>query len=289
MLGTFGLLWTVAWTYGGVSAAGVLLAALFGRDRIDARRDGLTISRGYGAFRIRKDIPRASILSVYLTDRDNTLRIATPTGTVDVTRLGTDAERSDLASALTAHYGLNASTSARFLPDPWQDTEIAGQPRLSETWAAWRMLTALWLWVLMALLIPASLDLLSKPDGALQSWGAALVIVSVMVGIAALRMTFRRVSWRLEPGRIVEVHRWFGAVDVVRFTAGSLRIIEERDSDGDLMCRLLAVSIDTPPGEPQSARAEKQLHTSSDWMDIRALANWLSDRCGIPVEKPTAR
>src|SRR5262245_19337243 len=120
--GLFLIVWLTLWTFGGIAAGRELLRLLFGRDVFVTRSDGLEIQHHYGLFRTVKVLPRTELRRLYRLSPYAPLRVETTSGTVELTRVGTPAERTELEQALNSDFGLQAEAKSPLigaLPKGW--------------------------------------------------------------------------------------------------------------------------------------------------------------------------
>ena len=115
--------WLAFWTLGGVLAWRKVLRLLFGRDRIVLRPDAIVAQRGFGLFRVRREIPRERVRRFHRLEHGNVLTADTLNGGVELTRLGTADELEQVAAALNSDWKLDPDAPlAGVLPDGWSET-----------------------------------------------------------------------------------------------------------------------------------------------------------------------
>lgn len=290
--GLFLLFWVSFWTLGGVLAWRELLRLLFGRDRLLVRPDALEVIHGYGLFSTRRLIPREQLLRFYRPHPGNLLSAETTTGTVEISRLGTAGELDQLVAELNAEFKLSPQPIANgVLPDAWRELDSPEGDKILVQNPATRRKLALVMWVVTLILLPCALYLLSATRSQ-SSLGALAAIISAVTALAtwgAYHLTWCRNEWRLTHGRIVLQKRKRGRA-AATFEAATLQLREDKDSDGDLAYKLVAIQAGAPEFYPLSdaRHQEKTIWTSSsDPTDLRNLGRWLAGRCTMPLADRT--
>src|SRR5262245_63660346 len=102
MVGAFLLVWLSIWTLGGLAAGSELLRLLWGVDHINVDGRGLRVRWARGPFRIGRRFERSDIHRVSLSNRFEYLVLELGPRRVELSRLGTQAERREAAVALNS-------------------------------------------------------------------------------------------------------------------------------------------------------------------------------------------
>jgi hypothetical protein len=247
-VGCFLLVWLTFWTLGGILAIRELLRLLWAEDRLALDHETLTRTHRLGPFVFRRQLTRQEIRRVYL--QQTKLLALTGDGVVDLTDLGTPAERAEAATQLRAELDLPDDPGlpgCAALPAAWQ--EIVGprgesllvpnlRTRRQQALVVAIITTACW--TVAAALARASLR---EPT---------LWALTAMFGVAAIWLTRQTVwlrrgrkEWRLERGRLVWQRRL--GLDVAELAdARALELIESTDSDGDRHYELRAIELSAP-------------------------------------------
>jgi len=193
--------------------------------------------------------------------RRSRLAVETALGLVELSSLGTEAERASVETALRDVYRLDGSPGGTkrpgLLPTGW--TEVADQegwPILLKDPGA-RRAQARVAWMAAAAVSAIAAGTLRKiPER--PEWGALAAIVAGaagLIGYGAWRLTMTRCEWRIGSGRLTLRRRGpRGALDL--FEAVALEVTESADSDGDLWYTLDAVGA-PPVGIPPSPADRK--------------------------------
>ena len=119
-MGAFLLFWLAFWTLGGIAAIGALLQLLWAEDRIVAGDSGITLHWSRGPFHGKRDFPRDRVRAIGTGHRGRSLVLETDLERIELSRLGTDAERQDAAEAMRSMLKLSPSREAT-LPKGWEE------------------------------------------------------------------------------------------------------------------------------------------------------------------------
>ena len=291
----FLLIWLTLWTVGGIAALGELLRCLWSEDRVAVGPTGLRVTRWIGPFRSRREFPRDRLRRVSLAPRTAALALETDAATVELTRLGTRAEREELAAALRARLGLDAAgdaaRTAEGLPAGWSEVVTPeGECVLVADSAARRRQARVTAGAAM-ILGAAALWLVSRAVADLALAPLAAMAVAAAAGAAwgALWLWRGRMEWLLGSGRVVLRRRFGPAVREV-FTAHALELAISSDSDGDDWYALEALAAVEPEPEPSWRRPRASGKTRRrvaqvlrDPVAPRRLGAWLARRCDLPL------
>jgi hypothetical protein len=292
--GLFLLLWLSLWTLGGIAAARELLRLLFGRDRMLVRYDGVEIERSYGLLRSRRALRRDEIRRFYQSPTKTVLNIETTRGTIELTRLGTAEERTELAEALSAELKLPPEPETEgALPEGWCEILSPERDYVLVKDPAMRRKQAKATWIVCAVVSSIALYVISTVLQQPEMWGIALVLAAgaLLIAWGGVWLSFGRNEWRLDKGRIV-LQRRFGQNRTTRFEAVSLELDEDRSGEDGTSYLLSGVAANVP-AEPRSYKTGKHLRVihrqTEDAAEPRKLGQWLSERCQLSlVDRTTA-
>ncbi|MCU0224481.1 MAG: hypothetical protein MUF27_10520 [Acidobacteria bacterium] len=299
-LGAFLSVWLAFWTLGGVLAGRELLRLLWSEHRLIAGPRGLERRERIGPFVSRRLIPRGTPLRLYLLERPGALMADAAGERIELTRLGSPAEREELRRALATELVLpeepaEADEPAE-LPRGWElriDPE-GGRVLVRDLDARRKQAVTMAVLTALAGAGTTALAIASRTDdGALVP---AAMAAALTTGFAWLQFRLARthLEWRLESGRLALRRRGpAGATEL--FAAGSLEIAESRDDDGDAWYELVALA----PGaaaegaavtRPRSRRERRTvLREIHDPGAVRALGAWLARETQLPLADRTTR
>ncbi len=291
--GLFLLCWTAFWTFGGIMAWRELLRRLFGSDRLIARGDSLEVVHGYGLFSSRQTLPRDRLLRFYPpSPAGSGLAVETLDGVVPLARLGTPAQLAETAVAFNAEFKLSGKPSLDGnLPAGWRElTSPEGHPIYVQD-PATRQRLAIVLWVLFAPFFVSTTYLFQAMlgRGSLGALAAILAAFTALLGWGAWRLGARREEWVPGRGRITLDLRRRGHRESL-FTGDLLEIREDRDSDGDLGFKLVAVQSEArQQASLQTARKHEHViaSCSGDATELLSFGCLLARRCAIPLADRT--
>lgn len=286
--GLFLLVWLTLWTIGGLAAGRELLRLLFGRDRILAHHDGLEVEHRCGFLRSVQRVPRAEIRRFHRKPGSAALCVETTGGIIEVTRLGNQAARAELETALNAEFHVTAPPRPiGALPKGWCETMSPERDAVLVKDPVVRRQQARVMWIICGLLSIIPLYLLSAARERPELWGAVLFFLALTAAACwgAVWLRFGRSEWRLAPGRLL-LQRRFGGNLKPRFEAVALELSEDNSGDGGPTYALMAIAVGAPARPTHNYHTGKHRHTihsqSDDPTGPRNLGLWLNQRCQLP-------
>ncbi len=305
--GAFLLLWLALWTLGGIAAMGAVLRLLWSEDRLIAHAGGLTAVRFRGPFRRTREFPRDTVRRIVLVPRNDTLGVEMARETVELSCLGTRAEREETARALRSELGLSPDETATepgvatepavaTLPKGWQEIITPEGERALVSDLATRKIQARVLGFVTLGMGTVALFLLGQSMGlpALLPLGLISMAASLALAWGTVWLARGRMEWRIEGGKVTLRRRFRSSVRDV-FEAHRLELTIRSDSDGDDWFTLEAVAhaVDAPAAGPAPIKPAKNRRgvTSSihDPDTPRKLGAWLAGAAKIPFENRTTR
>jgi len=246
---------------------------------------------------MRREIPREALRRILLDPRKNTLAAETTRGQVDLSRLGTLAERAGAAAALSSELGLSegaSETGSVALPKGWEEVLTPEGGRAVAGSAAKRrwqsravgVLALLVAGIGFAILQESARELPLLPVGIIASFGA--------LGLAwgSVRLARCRMEWRIGRG-CVTLRRTVGSSSEDLFEATRLELVPSTDSDGDEWFHLEALkgSLDTQALEhwsQGSTKNRRRIASATNEPTVpRQLGQWLARMANIPIEDRT--
>lgn len=298
-IGGFLLLWLSLWTLGGVAAIAHVLQLLWSEDRLIAHGGGLTVVRSRGPFRGRRELPRDMLRRIVLVPRCDALAAETTRERIELSRLGTHAEREETATALRSQLGLNEAAfeaEAVTLPKGWEEVITPEGERAVAVSAATRraqsrvvgVLALLVATIAFSIFQQAARELAMLPMGIIATLGAAGLVW------AAVWLARGRMEWRIGNG-YVTLRRRFGSTSEDLFEARRLELVISTDSDGDEWIHLegLKGSLETPAlghwSQGHSKNRRRIASTMNEPTVPRLLGAWLARAANIPIEDRTSR
>nr|MCU0254227.1 hypothetical protein [Acidobacteriota bacterium] len=207
-LSAFLSVWLALWTLGGVLAGRELLRLLWSEQRLTAGPRGLERLERIGPFVGRRLIPRGTPLRLYLLERPGALMADAAGERIELTRLGTPAEREELRRALAAELALPdepaEAPEPAALPHGWElriDPE-GGRVLVRDLDARRRLAVMMAVLAALAGAGTAALALASRTDD--DALVPAAMATALTIGFAWLqfRVARTRPEWRLESGRL---------------------------------------------------------------------------------------
>jgi hypothetical protein len=278
MVFAFVVPWLALWTLGGGLALAQALLALVGREIVRWSPDGLEIER-HALVRISgARVEPTKIHGFHMRRGALVARLAGRS--VAVARLGTDLERSELATRLDAwHRGFGGR--AGLGPG---DAPCPGWTVARDETGAWTLTPARGNRFLVAAMLAFVASGLYAMTGSSMLGGnvrrvvialLSLGLVATVLAAAAVWLVAVRESWHPRPGSLEIRRRAFGRRWSRTLSPLALELRAHSDTDGDLHWTLTAVA---PGRRRQLATA---LHDSSV---PESLALWLSARTGVSVE-----
>ncbi len=251
-VGLFLLLWLTFWTIGGIAALTELSRLLWGEDRIQAEGGGLSVLRLRGPFRSRREFPRET-LRRFLLARRGALAVETSRGTVELSRLGTGAEREAAADALCSELGLKEPDPASVpdaLPKGWEEIitpegerAVVPDHSMRRVQARAAGVAALGLAAAAAAAVRESLS-----QTRLVPFAILLVLGAIALASAGVWLWRGRVEWRIGSGRVTLRRRLGAGVRDVFEARGFELVVAHDRSDSYDYFTLDAVS--DSPGAP---------------------------------------
>ncbi len=290
--GLFLIVWLCFWSIGGYAAIREWLRLVFGRARVLAGPDGLTVEEGVWPFATRRFLARAELRRFFVAARRPVLSVQTDAAVVELLQGPTEAELRSAADALRAEYRLSDEAAVvAGLPTGWTELVSAeGEPILVRDPAV-RRRQARVLGVVFLVLAGATALLVAETLRD-PNLGALTAIVGAFAGFAGWgtrRLARRRDEWVLATrGLRLQVRE--GRQAEARFSAAALQLDESSDSDGDPYYRLLALRGTEPvPTADRSRRGEYREIAAGggDPTELQAFGRWLADRTRLPYHDRT--
>lgn len=282
--GSFLLLWTSLWTFGGIFAGREWLRLLFGRDRLVARPGGLDIVNSHGLFRTRRNLTSDQLIRFYVPRSSPKLMVETREGGVTLSRFDRPDQLAEIVQALNDLYRLPAETAVALLPRTWRELSTAeGRTVLIHDPVNRRRL-GLVVWTLFVLLagVTAVLAVSAVTGQPYAVIAAIFATLASLAGWGAWRLSTHRDEWVLQRGALALEHRSRSGIKRI-FAASRIRLRESRDSDGDPWFTLVAAQ-DGAAGP----KTEKTIDSrSGDPTELSGLGHWLAGRCHLPFEDLT--
>lgn len=279
--------WLVFWTMGGLFAFWTVLRMWVGHDVVAWDHDGVRVRECVGPFGRARALAwgEASLIAVQARGR---IVVHARRGLWPVTGGGSADDRRVLGEWLTSAWRdsrgaeSEAGTAVREAPHGWVVTRgDDGRERLERDRRGARPGAVLF--GLFAVAIGGF--------GFAVAWngrgdGAGIVIAATICALLAFAFA-ALASWlatgsetlQAGEGRLVRERRWMGRSWRRELTTPTLRMVRERDSDGD--DRWTLVASDSGPGSPVTLASE--LHAPGS---ARALGLWLASRLGVTLEMP---
>ena len=294
-IGGFLLVWLSLWTLGGIAAGSELLRLLWGVDRILVASGRLTVTWSRGIFRRTRTFEHHMIRGVLLAGRHDRLAIATERGRVELSGLGTLAERTAALPVLRSELGMLESSPMTALPREWEEIITPEGQRAVVANLATRRGQARFMSA-VALFLAGLAFVVGRQ--ALQRWdlwvpAAILSVFAFGATAATLWLARGRWEWHLGSGRLVLRKRWGAALTDV-FQGQRLLLERSSDSDGDAWYELSALAGAAPPPAAvvswRGARAQDRrsiARVMNDATNVRALAAWLARETGLPLDDHT--
>lgn len=295
--GAFLLFWLSIWTLGGVGAIAALFQMLWAEDRLIAGGGTLTLRWSRGPFRGRREFPRDRVRGIETVPRRRNLALMLDRERVELSALGTPAEREEAAAALRAELAVAESRPEVLLPAGWEEiitpegerAVVADrrnrriQARIALAVAVGMSVVAFTVAreaVVRPLLVPMALIVAAATAGLV--WGAAW-------------LSRGRTEFRVGSGKVI-VRRRFGATVRDRFEARRLEITVTSDSDGDDRFELVGhagVAREMPDPSSPARKRPKTRHTLvsavHDPTVPRALGAWLAQAADVPLADRATR
>ncbi len=278
LAGVFLAGWLAFWTLGGVMAWQEFFRLLWSSDRLIARGDGLEIVQRRGPLAKRFRVPRDTLRGLHRIEAPTSVQAETVDGMVELTRNGTPAEQEQLVAAFIAEMRLPLTDRLPpLLPNGWREVRAPEGGDVLVKDPASRRTAARIMWLITLPLIWAALTVLR------EAWikptlGAVAAILTALAAFAlwgAVRLSWTREEWRLEPRQLVRQKR-FGSNRREGPVGTGLSLSETTDSDGD---RWFTLAVQTDGGGTHPL-----LRRMHDPTEPRQLGRWLTARTKIPFE-----
>ena len=280
-IGAFLLLWLAIWTLGGIAAMMEFFRLVCGVDEIQAEGGGLSLVQRRGPFRRRREFSRDILRRVVITVR-GALGVETPTGTIELSRLGTGEDREAAARALRAELGIAEAVPASIpsaLPKGWEEVVTPEGERAVVPDHSIRKIQARVAGVAAVGLIAAAVAVVQESLRKPQLWpfAAQLVLGAGALSWAAVWLWRGRMEWWIRGGRVT-LRRRFGSGVRDVFEALRIELTVMSDSDGDGRFTLEGVS------DKKRRRISSALH---DPVVPRQLGQYMASAAKVPFEDRT--
>ena len=297
MVGVFLLVWLTMWTIGGIAAIMELFRLVGGEDRIVVGSGRLRVTWKRGPFRRTRTFEHDVIRRISLVGRRDHLALETHRQRVELSGLGSPAERRDALSALRAEMGVaDDSTAGLRLPRGWEqivtpEGERALVPDTSARRAQARFTSVLTM-ALAAVTFILAREAIGRPE--LLLGAGILFVFTVALAAGTLWLARGRWEWRIGSGRLTLRKRWGSGVRDV-FEGSRLVLDSESDSDGDVSYELYALAEGQQPPRPAAIRLRtsgtRNRRTITRLVDdpttAHDLAAWLARETGLPLHDLT--
>lgn len=288
-VGAFLLVWLAIWTVGGVVAIQELFGLVWAEDRLVLEGDSLWRVRRRGPFVSTRVFARKDIRRVFVQPANKALMVQWMSNLMELTDLGTFAERNEagrrLCAAMELPEGGATAEPAAELPKDWQEAAGARGERLLVPNLKTRRQQAVVVAIITGVVWTGLVLLVYKSLREANLWAVTLMLTVLGVWLArqTLWMLLGRKEWRIEHGRLVYQRRFAGEVTEL-CEARALELTESRDSDNDEWYHLHAielapVSLARPGKTPDKIRIADSIR---DPTELCSLARWLSRQADIP-------
>ena len=293
LVGLFLLVWLTLWTIGGIAAAMELLRLLWGEDRIRVMSGRLTVSWIRGPFRSTRHFERDAIRQVALVGRHGHLSLQTTNRTIELSGLGTRAEREAAAGTLRTELALSNVATARGLPGEWAEIitpegerALVANPATRRKQARFTSMLTLFL---VAVTFVVAREVVHRRDLIIPT--LILLAFTIALTVGTLWLARGRWEWRIGSGRLTLRKRYGSNVREV-FEARRLRLEMTTDSDGDPWYELVALADAAPAPKPAAIgwrtaepRTRRRIaRVMNDGTEIRALGAWLAHAAGLDLD-----
>jgi hypothetical protein len=294
MAGAFLALWLTMWTIGGVAALTELMRVLWGEDRITVAAGRLTVTWAGGPFRSARSFERDAIRGVGLVGREDRIALETSRKRVELSRLGTRAERIEGAKARRAELHVSEAATVG-IPPAWEEVitpegERALVSNLSVRRTQARVASAITMGLAVVTFLVAR-ESIGRPD--LMVGAAILFVFTLAIAAGTLWLARGRWEWRIGNGRLT-LRKRFGARVSDVFEGRRLRLEMSTDSDGDASVILQAAAEEAPSPAPAAiqwrSRPPKNsriVAQSTDDGSVRKLAAWFAQATGLELDDLT--
>lgn len=300
-MGAFLLFWLTFWTIGGVAAMRQLVRTVWAEDRLAVAPGALRVTWQRGPFRRAAELRRDEIHALRVKSAGKALVAETAERTIELSSLGSAAERESAAAALVRELGIASRTADDgpvVAPQGWTEIVDAEGRVAFVRDPALREKQALVVGVVAAALAALAVYLVGTASANPSIWPLALMTGAAAAGASwgALWLARGRMEWRAEGGRLV-LRRRFGARVRDVFDADALELTVSADSDGDDWYELRAVAPGAPEATeafpPSPARRETGRRRVAcvihDPEGPRQLGRWLAARSGVRLHDRSTR
>jgi hypothetical protein len=287
--GAFLCFWLALWTFGGLAAIHALLRLVWSEDRVTAGPDGLTLVRRIGPLSLARRVPREKMTRVYRPAATGPVMVETIAGPLEITRMGSPGERAELEERLERELSLAPEETPGIvnesLPREWEEILDPEGANVLTPSLAMRRRKAVAVWCI-ALSLSAGAAALLLCSIEWPRWGAlaAVTTASALFSLwGAARLSWRRVEWRVESGRLT-MRRRFGSRVTDEFVAAALELTRIDDHDGDTRFELAALA-EPPAADGACSPGSRRPIASSihDPSTPRRVGRWLAARSGLPL------
>lgn len=287
-VGLFLGVWLALWSVGGWMASRALFRLVFGRERGVAQPDGLAWTHRWLFGREAHLLPRGTLRRFRVAARTGRLVADTTTGAPALSTYLSAAEAREVAAALNAEYGLDPSTPpADFVPPPWQELRTHHSERVLVLRSPGARIARGIGAGISALCGSAAIYLAPHVAGDPRAGWLATFLVAIAGVSAWLALTAprRRLELVVAPGQLTLRRRTARAPLLV---AARIALEEEKDSDGDVWYRLVAIAEVAPPATPRAhsarERREEIDRTPGDPGELSAFGRWLAAATHLPFD-----
>jgi hypothetical protein len=287
-VGAFLLVWLSFWTLGGIAAIGAVLQLLWAEDRIIAGHTGIAFHWSRGPFRGRREYPRDRVRAIGVTTHQRrSLVLETDTERIELSSLGTLAERQQAVEAMRAMLKLSPSREAA-LPKGWEEAITPEGERVVVPNAATRRVQARAAWMTalgMSAVALWMLQLVGRQP-ALIPFAVLTVLAAAGLAWGAAWLAYGRKEFRLGAGSVTLRRRFRSKVRDL-FEAQSLELTARLDSDGDEWFELKGSAGESsrPAGgrwPGQSDQSRTFVSKMNDSTVPRHLGSWMARTAGVP-------
>lgn len=286
--GAFLLVWLTIWTIGGVMAIRELLRSLWAQDRLVLTPHDLLRVRRRGPCTSTRELVRTEVRRVFVHPANTALMVQLNANLIELTDLGTPAERSEAGCRLRAAMGLrdeDASAEPVALPEDWQEATGSRGERLLvpnlQTRRKQAVIVAIITGVVWTALLLLARESLAEPN--LWVLTLMLTVLGAWLARQTLWMFRGRKEWRIEKGGLHQQRRYADEVTEL-FQARALELTESHDSDNDSWYHLNATEISPSPLNlaRKTPGKIKITHSIHDPTESRCLGRWLAQQAAIP-------
>jgi hypothetical protein len=281
-------------------------------DRIEVASGRLVVTRLFGPFHTARRFERDAVRRILLAGRDDRLALETARGRVELSRLGTRAERFMGAAALRHALGIPESPAGAIpIPSGWEEIVTPEGQRALVVNHAQRRMQSVVAGVGAVLMADVTRQVARGWTHERDAAGAAILLLACAAGLAAWAawLALGRSEWCIGRGRLTLRRRFASAARDV-FEARRLALVMTTDSDGDQWYELVAL---TDEGSPLPSGIELTTHFAgspprpagiafrtsgstrrtvarrmNDGSRVRDLGAWLAHATGLEFQDHTA-